>query len=387
MRLAASLSTLALLSACAAVETAPEPAAPQSAFEALALYYDTIPASTLPRAPEGAAFPNDEKALSMILVGSCNDEENPSPILSTMADTGADLFLMIGDNVYGDRDGRAYRNNEADLGELRESFADLAVDPGFLALREAMPTMVAWDDHDYGANDAGREFPFKGFAERIHETFWHLDDENVATWPGTYYARSFGPEGQRVQVIMLDTRYFRGPLTPTDEWGAEGKERYIPSPAGAEQDMLGEAQWAWLEDQLEQPADVRLIASSIQVLTTDGHGFEHWNNLPAERERLFGLIEETEANGVVFVSGDRHASFLYKDGDAISYPVHEITSSSLNASFRDETPEQDSAQLGSGYSRTNFGSITINWADRQIDLAIHSETGDMVRRTRFDIPE
>lgn len=58
-------------------------------------------------------------------------------------------------------------------------------------------------------------------------------------WPGTYYERSFGPEGQRVQVIMLDTRFFRSALTPTDQWNARGRERYIPS-EDPKQDMLGQ---------------------------------------------------------------------------------------------------------------------------------------------------
>jgi alkaline phosphatase D len=30
--------------------------------------------------------------------------------------------------------------------------------------------------------------------------------------------------------------------------------------------MLGEEQWKWLEEQLQVPADIRIIASSIQML-------------------------------------------------------------------------------------------------------------------------
>ncbi|MDA0348331.1 MAG: hypothetical protein O3C43_17955 [Verrucomicrobia bacterium] len=31
---------------------------------------------------------------------------------------------------------------------------------------------------------------------------------------GIYDAKVFGPKGKRVQIILLDTRYFRGPLKP-----------------------------------------------------------------------------------------------------------------------------------------------------------------------------
>ena len=220
---------------------------PDTAEAALELYYDTIPDSALPSAGEGAAMPAADAVLTRILIGSCMDEEKgPSAAMMSIAGEEADLFLMVGDNVYGDRDGRSYVNNQTDLDELRESFADLAARADFQAVRAAHPMMVAWDDHDYGANDSGKEFPFRALAERVHEVFWGLEDEDVGQWPGTYYARSFGPEGQRVQVIMLDTRFFRSSLTPTDEWGGKGKERYLPAPAGSMQDMLGAAQWTWL---------------------------------------------------------------------------------------------------------------------------------------------
>lgn len=134
---------------------------PDSAQEALNLYYNTIKDSEFPRAPVGAAMPAEDQVITRLLVGSCNDEEKESPALAQIAQEEADLFLMVGDNVYGDRDGRAYVNNDADLMELRQSFADLVARSEFQAVRAKHPMMVAWDDHDYGANDAGSEFPFK----------------------------------------------------------------------------------------------------------------------------------------------------------------------------------------------------------------------------------
>ncbi len=388
----ASTFALLALSACTTtiveepvvtVEVAEPPA---SAQEALSAYYATIPASALPRMPEGAAMPGESDVITRILVGSCNDEEQESQTLATIAETEADLFLMVGDNVYGDRDGRYYRNNQPDLDELRESFADLAARPEFQAVVARHPIMSAWDDHDFGANDAGREFPFRDLAERVHETFWRLDDEDVGQWPGTYYARTFGPDGQRTQVIMLDTRYFRSGLVPTDEWNAPGKQRYIPNQRGAMQDMLGAEQWTWLENQLQEPADVRIIASSIQVLTTDGHGFEHWANMPDERDRLMDLIRSTGANGVVFVSGDRHSAFLYRKTGFVEYPLHELTASALNLSFRDETAERDSAQLGQGVAAENFGAVNIDWDAGTVTLEILSNGGNRLRATTFPIP-
>jgi alkaline phosphatase D len=96
--------------------------------------------------------------------------------------------------------------------------------------------------------------------------------------------------------------------------------------------MLGEAQWAWLAERLREPADLRLVVSSIQVLA-EGHGWERWGNLPGERARLFDLIGATGANGVVLLSGDRHIGGLYREPAGVPYPLTEITSSGINQVF------------------------------------------------------
>jgi alkaline phosphatase D len=382
MKRITAIASLSLLAACQTPADLPLIGgvfAPESAEEALEPYYRSLPDDFFPRAPAGVPLPSSNKALTRILVASCFDEEKEdSAAMRTLAAQDADLFLMIGDNVYGDRDGPAYVNNQPELDEVRNSFRDLAARADFQAVRAKFPMMAAWDDHDYGANDAGKEFVFRRLAERIHERFWGLEDQDVGAWPGTYYARAFGPEGQRTQVIVLDTRFFRSALTPTDEFNKPGKERYIPSQA-AGQDMLGNDQWTWLENRLQDPADLRLIVSSIQVLPTDGHGWEAWSRLPAEQARLYRLVRETNAKGVVFVSGDRHTSFLYSDPSALPYPAYEITASSMNVAFATTSVEKDKAQLGDGYPPENFGAISIDWAGGAVQLELKSNTGETVR--------
>ena len=179
---------------------------------------------------------------------------------------------------------------------------------------------------------------------------------------------------------MLDTRFFRSDLTPTDEYGAKGKERYVPS-ADPNQDMLGNDQWTWLENQLQKSADLRFIVSSIQVIPT-AHGWESWDKLPEEQQRLYRLINETHANGVVFISGDRHTGFLYREEGILPYPAYELTASSFNQSFATETDEMDPNQIGAGYPPNNFGSIDIDWEDGSVTLSIHAEDGHTIEQTR-----
>ncbi len=380
MKRTVALALLIGLAACQAAGPISIPLithAPKSAEEALEAYYRTLPDDFFPVAPAGLALPEPDAVLTRILFGSCLDEEKgDSSALREIASEKADLFLMIGDNVYGDRDGSVTVYNQPDLDELRQSFADLAARPDFKAVRAAHPMMVAWDDHDYGANDGGRDFVFKRLSERIHERFWGLENADLGAWPGTYYARIFGPEGKRTQIIVLDTRFFRSDLMPTDEFNVKGKERYIPSTA-SNQDMLGNDQWTWLENQLQEPADLRLIVSSIQVMAT-AHGYESWSRLPKEQQRLYDLIRDTEAKGVVFLSGDRHAAFQYKSETLLLYPANELTASSFNVSFATTLDEMDAVQLGAAYPMENFGAVEINWEEGGVELSIRDAAGQTV---------
>ena len=220
---------------------------------------------------------------------------------------------MLGDNVYGDI-------RSADYRELKRAYADLADHPDFAAARDAFPILATWDDHDYGSNDAGADFVHRTAGRDQFRAFWKGSGSVVGEDPeGIHYAKVFGPAGQRVQIIMLDTRSFRSPLSRKPE-GAAGKGPYQPD-AAAGKTMLGARQWDWLERQFKKPADLRIVAASIQVLA-DGHGWERWGNLPAERKRLFKLIENTGANGVIFLSGDRHRAAMYPKQQRGSVSTH-----------------------------------------------------------------
>ena len=56
----------------------------------------------------------------------------------------------------------------------------------------------------------------------------------------------------------------------------------------------------------------------------DEHGSEMWGNFPLERKRLFKLIKDTGAGGVVFLTGDRHLAEISKlpadHADGVGYP-------------------------------------------------------------------
>jgi len=321
--------------------------------------------------PAAAKIWGADSILTRIAFGSCMEETLPVPALRGVLATQPDLFLAMGDNLYGDDPA-----DDPALPILTQAYRDLATNADFAALNRSVPILATWDDHDFGANDAGAIYGGKTRAEALFEGFWG-DGALGQDHPGVYGARIFGTEGHRVQIIMLDTRTFRSPLKETDQPGAKGKERYVPDD-DARKTMLGEVQWAWLAEQLKQPADLRLIVSSVQVLA-DGHGYEAWHTLPRERDHLFNIIKTSQAKGVVTLSGDRHMAALYRQLGQVDYPMVELTASALNRSMRATNDEMSRQQIGPAYAPNNSGLLEIDWRGKSLRLSIRNEQGAEVQ--------
>ena len=194
-----------------------------------------------------------------------------------------------------------------------------------------------------------------------------------------YGAWSFGEEGTRVQLVLLDTRFFRSELTPIPkrQWIKSG--RYVPSNDPA-QDMLGPEQWAWLAETLQQPADLRIVVSSIQVLA-ENHGWERWGLLPTERTRLLTLLHAT--SNVILVSGDRHWSSVYRDETGLT----EMTTSSINRPSHKSFTDTGPYQFTTPYVDPNFGEVEIDWSTRTATLTTYDLEGISVARVAVQLTD
>lgn len=289
------------------------------------------------------------EALTRIMFGSCIRQDKPAPILPKIVADQPELFLFLGDNIYGDTE---------DMNVLSAKYRTLAALPGFAELRNSSRIMATWDDHDYGKNDAGANFVKRRESRHRFLNFWGtMKGSPRRSREGVYYARMFGPVGKRVQVIMLDTRYFRGELK-------RGERRiggpYYPNPDPTVT-MLGAQQWKWLEEQLMQPAEIRLIGTSIQCIP-EASGQETWSNLPAERQRFFDLLKASKAEGVILLSGDRHWSEVSRLVRTGEYPLYEFTSSSLNQLHKRGTPTANRFRaLPATFHRENYGRLLVDW--------------------------
>lgn len=314
-----------------------------------------------------------------LLFGSCYKlSRGGKEIWGTIASLEPDLFLFAGDTVYPDG-----FDKQADLPLLSSAYGELARDPHFGSLRSSVPVLAVWDDHDYGDHDGGADFPWRETAEAIFEEAWGLAaDDPRRHRPGVYFSEVLGEGDETVQIVVLDTRFFRSPLQVSDAPGSRGRERYVPT-EDPQRTMLGEDQWTWLAGELQRPVALRLIVSSVQLLG-DGHGWEGWHQLPRERQRLLALLRQQDHSPTLFLSGDRHVAGFYEMDVGLREPLLEFTSSALNNTVafpyrRLTLAEEGVHRLGDLYGKANVGAVAIDWERRVVTLRLHDRDGAVIR--------
>ena len=320
--------------------------------------------------PEKVVPPSIKNNMQMkIGFGSCLKQDNSMQIFTPIKAEKPDLFLMIGDNVYGD-------SEKEDLKELRSAYATQK--KNFERMNFNFPIEAIWDDHDYGMNDAGVEYPYKEKSKELFLNFWDIPSDDVRRFrEGLYFDLTYNINHKILQILFLDTRTFRDSLLPTDNIGERGKERYIPN-SDSSLTILGESQWSWFKEKISERVDLRIIVSSIQVLPI-GHGWESWNNFPLERQKMIDMIDEAGVNQTLILSGDRHRAGIYKVRTASGKIIAEVTSSSLNASFPNKE-ENGPLRIGNTFVEENYGVIIVDGERSKMTASIKNIKGEIVSR-------
>ncbi len=353
----------------------------------------TLPKVGLGAAPAAAPDRRFDDTLTRIAFGACAKQDKEQPIWSAVEAANPDLFIFLGDNVYGDT---------RDMSVLQGKYALLAGKPGFQRIRSRARTIAIWDDHDFGEDDAGGDYPMKEESRRIFCDFWgEAADSPRRSRSGIYTSYVFGKAPRRVQVILPDLRFNRTSILKLDlggrdyetrahEWAAEVKQSgkgFVPGPYQRNPDlaatMLGEEQWRWLEQQLQVPAEVRILASSLQVVA-DFPGWEGWTNYAQDHQRLITLVRKHRVNGLVCISGDTHYAEVSRLETNVPYPLWDITSSGLTETWPVVPP--NALRVGNILAEPNFGMLEIDWSGRHplVVARIRDIAGKLFQEQRID---
>ncbi len=295
-----------------------------------------------------------QKNISKIAFGSCAHENHPLPIFDLVVKHQPDLFVFLGDNIYGDT---------KSMDTLQAKYNRLAAKPTFQNLKKNIPIIATWDDHDFGWNDAGRHYPFKAESKEIFLKFFNeLKDSERRKHEGIYTSYMYETNGKKLQIILLDNRTFRDDYRKYKNEVANDKRYFYPLDYAAQQEpdstYLGATQWKWLESELKKPADLRLIGSGSQF-AIEYNGYEGWPNFPLEQKKFLDLIKKTKANGVLFLTGDVHYAEISKLTVPGLYPIYDVTSSGLSSTWHFATPNNN--RIEGPVMENHFGLLTIDW--------------------------
>ncbi|MFS4415747.1 alkaline phosphatase D family protein [Maribacter sp. 2307ULW6-5] len=306
---------------------------------------------------------HDQRGDLVIAFGSCNKTDAKNALWDDILATDPDMWIWGGDNIYADTD---------NMDDMAAMYAAQDRVPGYARLRETVPVVGTWDDHDYGLNDGGEEFSKKVESQINFLNFMQVpQDSPRREREGVYASHLLGHPKGTVKIMVLDTRYFRTPLTPD----RETRRRIKPNPYG-EGSLLGEAQWQWLSEELERStAQFNVIVSSVQVLSNK-HGFECWGNFPHEVDRLAQLIANSGAKGVMVLSGDRHISeFSRADMQDSRYPLVDFTSSGLTHAYRSFSGEPNPFRVGQVVAKESFGVVRFDFDAKKAIFEMRGNRG------------
>lgn len=298
-----------------------------------------------------------DSSISRIAFGSCAGDWVEQPIWKAIAGENPELYISLGDAIYADWDGE--KLVEVTPASLKEKWNGLARRPEFAKLKKTVPMIATWDNHDYGSHDLGADFEFKEDSKAIFLEFWDEPRNSMRyRTPGIYADYFYGREGRRIHIILLDTKSFR---TKTE--------------------LLGVQQWQWLEEQLVQPADLRLIVSSTQIIPNE-KGMDEWGNYPRERQALFDL-SETEAFGtVVLLSGNVHFAEISEKHGLTELTSSGLTKANINSVY---AAAENSYRIAGPVIQPNFGTLEIDWEKSKLLMSIISESGTVQLQHKIDI--
>jgi alkaline phosphatase D len=296
-------------------------------------------------------------------VGSCNfindsiyDRKGPPfggnyEIYTSIFQKKPDFMMWLGDNVYlreadwNTKTGIYYRNTHTrSLPEMQP-------------LLGSVHHYAIWDDHDYGPNDSDRSFWNKDKTTEAFNMFWCNPNTNQTGQGGITGTFQWGD----AQFFLLDNRSFRSP-----------NNRF-----NTKREYLGNAQVEWLIDALvSSNATFKFVCIGGQVLNPVMTK-ENYSNFEEEHSYLLKAIKDAKVKGVFFFSGDRHHSELTKLDRTDTYPLYDLTVSSLT-SRPHEAKENNYLRVdGTLVGTKNFGIIKISGAnnERKLKIMLFDTTG------------
>ncbi len=309
-------------------------------------------------APAPGSVPADFR----VYIGSCAYAEAMSPngnpyggefhIFDAMADAARmDRFphfmLWLGDNLYFRPKGLFLAEADVDsVSRMEARYRDVRSLSMFQKLFAATHHYAIWDDHDFGPNDSDKSFKYKADALRLFKQYWPNPEMGSPALPGTWTKFTH----QDAEFFLLDDRTYRD---------AEN------TPPSESKTMFGALQIAWLKKSLKDSrATFKLIANGSQLLSDHDNGHHSgWHSYAAERDAFLFWLAAEKIPGLVFLSGDRHNTQVFRLAQSGAPTMYEFSCSPLTSRLSKlDRRERANARLVKELvvEKRNFGTLEFS---------------------------
>ncbi|MFN9501851.1 MAG: alkaline phosphatase D family protein, partial [Chryseotalea sp.] len=230
-------------------------------------------------------------------------------------------------------------------------------------------------------------FAQKESKKKAHVEFLQINKDDTVRQRERLYSTT---TIKNIRIINLDTRYFRDTVYKYYFIDSLTQKRTYGFKQNTEGDILGEAQWLWLEKTLaESNEKFIIINSSVQVIARDQR-WEKWGNFPNSLNRLHMLIAKFPEKRVMFISGDRHIAEISSEKiEGVSYPLYDFTSSGLTHTWDSKKIEKNRFRVGELIIEKNYGIIRIkeNINNYAITMQVWGEQKKVLLEENVTLPK
>lgn len=298
--------------------------------------------------------PPGDEATFTVAFGSSITGPDTAGLFKAVKAVGPRTFLFLGDN--GTLPAKLEEfptTRRATFRYIAEMDSKVRKMPELQDLLRTTACYGIWGEHDFGANNADKDWIFAKESQAAFIRFWANPDWGTPENPGCYFSFTMGD----ADFFMLDARMYRDP------------------PGG--KTMLGKDQLDWLKKSLkESTATFKVIGCANRMLANDA-GPDEWSQYPEQKEFLKWLADN-QIQGVMFISGGgtaRHYGELTTIKSAAG-PLLELTSAGLTGKTDDAIADNPN-RSGQPVTTNNFATLdfTGERAHRFVRLRLYDAGG------------
>ena len=238
---------------------------------------------------------NSNMIINKFAFGSCYNFFGPKrmDIFKTINNNNPDMFVWLGDVTYLDDINLNLILGMSPIFNKQESerrFNETKNNNFYRVLREKVPVIGIWDDHDFEYNNAQGDASNKEITKQLFLNFLDESNDSLRRVEGNSIdaSYSFGTGFKTFKIILPDLRINKNKSS-----------------------LMSDSQWDWLDNELKSNETFTIIGSGIQFLPFDRNiWLEVWS--PKDRERFVNLLHKNKKSGVLLISGDIHCGQLMK---------------------------------------------------------------------------